>query len=128
MKELKSIVDQIESDAALSPGEGERFFGYDVIGLPFDSGHVLALRRFPSSSIGPGYTSVWHRDPEGRWTFYQDAPPELACSRYFGNEIDETVLQPINIEWNSLRDFTVWIEGGRMLEGRVTTRQILATR
>ena len=73
-------------------GEGERFFGYAVIGLPFDSGHVLSLRRFPASSIGPGYTSVWHRDPEGRWTFYQDALPELACSRYFGVEIRDLPL------------------------------------
>src|SRR5207248_4755244 len=27
---------------------------------------------FPASSIGPGYRSVWHRDPHGRWTVYQD--------------------------------------------------------
>jgi hypothetical protein len=128
MREAKDIVDEIEAGAALSEGEDERFFGYAVIGLPFDSGHVLSLRRFPASSIGPGYTSVWHRDPEGRWTFYQDAPPELACSRYFGGEIEETVLQPINIEWNSPRDFTARIEGGRSLEWRVTTRQTLATR
>jgi hypothetical protein len=58
MREPKDIVDEIEAGAALPEGEDERFFGYAVIGLPFDSGHVLALRRFPASSIGPAYTSV----------------------------------------------------------------------
>jgi hypothetical protein len=58
MREPKEIVDEIEAAAVLSDGEEERFFGFVVIGLPFDSGHILALRRFPASSIGPGYTSV----------------------------------------------------------------------
>ena len=129
MREPKDIVDEIETVAALSEGgEDERFFGYAVIGLPFDSGHVLALRRFPASSIGPSYTSVWHRDPEGRWTFHQDAPPELACSRYYGNEIEETTLQPIDIKWDSPSDFTVRFKGRRSLEWRVTIRSTLATR
>lgn len=128
MREPKEIVDGIESGAALTEGEGERFFGYAVIGLPFDSGHILALRRFPVSSIGPGYTSIWHRDPEGRWAFYQDAPPELACSRYFGNEIEETVILHIDIKWDGPRTFTVRSEGERSLEWRVTARPTLTTR
>lgn len=127
MREPKDLVDEIEASAALSEGEDERFSGYAVIGLPFSSGHVLALRRFPASSIGPGYTSVWHRDPEGRWTFYQDAPPELACSRYFGREIEETELRPIEIRWDGPRSFTVWIEGERTIEWRVTARPTPAT-
>jgi hypothetical protein len=39
----------------------ERFAGYGVMGLPFRSGHYLALRHFPASSIGPGFRAVWHR-------------------------------------------------------------------
>ena len=39
--------------------------GYGLKGLPFASGHVLAMRRFPTSSIDPACTSVWHRDPAG---------------------------------------------------------------
>jgi hypothetical protein len=128
MRQPKDLIDKIEASAALTDGGDERFFGYAVIGLPFDSGHILALRRFPASSIGPGYTSVWHRDPEGRWTFYQDAPPELACSRYFGNELEENVQGPIEIKWSSPRSFTVRSEGERSLEWRVTTRSTLATR
>jgi hypothetical protein len=84
MREPAAVVDDVERDVELASGSGERFFGYGVMGLPFRSGHVLGLRRIPASSIGPGYRSVWHRDPHGRWTFYQDQPAELACTRYFG--------------------------------------------
>jgi hypothetical protein len=49
------------------PGDAEeRFAGYGVMGLPFRSGHYLALRHFPATSIGPGFRAVWHRDPQRR--------------------------------------------------------------
>ncbi len=51
--------------AALPPGDGERFAGFGIMGLPFASGHVLALRRF-ATSIGPSYSSVGHRSPDGK--------------------------------------------------------------
>lgn len=103
----RKIVDQIESDRTLPPGTGDRFAGYSVIGLPFLSGHVLALRRFPVSSIGPAYTSVWHRDSRGTWTFYSTLNPELGCSRYFGGEVTRNVVAPIRIEWTGATQFTV---------------------
>jgi hypothetical protein len=68
---------------------------------------VLGLRRFPASSIGPGYRSVWHRDPHGRWTFYQDQPAELACTRYFGAAVDEVLEGPIRIDWTGPRGLQV---------------------
>jgi hypothetical protein len=77
------------------------------MGLPFRSGHVLVLRRFPASSIGPGYRSLWHRDPDGRWTFYQDQPADLACTRYFGAEVDEVREGPVAIDWTGPRRFEV---------------------
>ena len=43
--------------------------------------------------------SVWHRDPHGQWTFYQDQPPELACARYFGAEVDKVRQGPNRIDW-----------------------------
>ena len=50
-----------------APWPGHEYVrGWGVFGLPFDSGHVLALRVFPQSSFGP-YRTLWHRDPEGRW-------------------------------------------------------------
>lgn len=89
----------IERHAELPAGAEERFAGYGVMGLPFSSGHVLALRRFPASSIGPGYTSVWHRDPAGRWEFWQDQPDDQACSRYFGSALAGTRRAHIDLEW-----------------------------
>ena len=85
--------------AGLPPGDGERFAGYGVMGLPFVSGHVLALRRFPASSIGPGYTSVWHRDPGGRWVFWQDQRDDESCARYFSNDVSETRTTAIEVGW-----------------------------
>jgi hypothetical protein len=47
--------------------------GWGVFALPFDSGHVLALRVVPQNSFVP-YRTVWHRDPDGRWSIFVDAP------------------------------------------------------
>jgi hypothetical protein len=112
MREPAEMADDLERHSTLPPGSQERFFGYGVMGLPFRSGHVLGLRRFPASSIGPGYRSVWHRDPDGRWTFYQDQPAELACTRYFGAEVAEIHEGPIEIDWTGPRRFEVRTAGG----------------
>ena len=49
-----------------APWPGHEYVkGWGVFGLPFDSGHVLALRVFPENDFGP-YRTVWHRDPDGR--------------------------------------------------------------
>jgi len=107
MREPAAIVADLERELQLPPGSEERFSGYGVMGLPFRSGHVLGLRRFPASSIGPGYRSVWHRDPHGRWTFYQDQPAELACTRYFGSAVDDVREGPIGTEWTGPRTLRV---------------------
>src|SRR5258708_5205753 len=122
----REIVHQIETNPALPAGAGDRFAGYAVIGLPFRSGHVLALRRFPASSVGPGYTSVWHRDPRGAWTFYSTVSPDLGCARYFGGEITYNVVGPIGIEWTSATQFGVSI--GTVLRWEVMLTESLSTR
>ncbi|GEM_PF-926087 len=90
-------------------GGGDRFSGYAVLGLPFSSGHVLALRRIEASSIGAAYTSVWQRDPDGRWTFHQNVPPEQSCPRYFGAAISEHTTEPIRIDWSDGHRFRVTV-------------------
>jgi hypothetical protein len=122
----REIIDQIEAKAALPAGHGDRFAGYAVMGLPFRSGHVLALRRFPASSVGPGYTSVWHRDPNGTWTFYSTVAPELACSRYFGRDIMYNVITPIDLEWTGPAQFRVNI--GTILYWEVALTESLLSR
>jgi hypothetical protein len=125
-REPRSIIEGIERHPLLPPGTEDRFAGYAVIGLPFRSGHVLLLRRFPASSVGPGYTSVWHRDPAGRWTIYSTVAPEQGCSRYFGREIESNVVAPIHVEWLGPAQFLVVVEDAVTWE--VTLAETAASR
>lgn len=127
MTEPRTIVDRIESSARLPDGNEECFAGYGVMGLPFSSGHLLALRRFPASSIGPAFSSVWHRSPAGRWTFYTDVEPLQSCPRYFGNDIAETLVVPIDIDWTGPRSLTIRTGDGS-LDWQVELGSTLATR
>ena len=128
MMNPNECVKQIEENASLPAGRGERFAGYAVIGLPFSSGHVLALRRFPASSLGPGYTSVWHRDPSDRWTFYSTVAPEQSCSRYFGSQVEENVDAQIRIEWDGPENFRVIADCSRPLTWEIRLTQTAASR
>jgi len=128
MAEPKELVDRLEQGAELPSGNEERFAGYGVMGVPFTSGDLLAMRRFPASSLGQGYTSVWHRDPQGRWTFYSDVPPQLACPRYFGSAVGEAMVREIEITWLSPRDFTISIEENPGLDWHVSSAETPATR
>jgi len=128
MAEPKELVDRLEQGAKLPSGNEERFAGYGVMGVPFTSGDLLAMRRFPASSLGESYTSVWHRNPQGRWTFYTDVAPQLACPRYFGSALDAAVVREIEITWTSPRDFTVSIEEDPGLDWHLSLAQTPATR
>lgn len=97
--EPRQLVEQVEATASLPIGSEERFNGYGVMGLPFRSAHVLALRRFPASSVGPGYTSVWHRTPDGDWVFYADVHPRQACARFFGAMASHAIETEIRLTW-----------------------------
>jgi len=108
----RDLADLTEIDPAVPGGEGDRFSGYGVMGLPFSSGHILALRRFPASSLGYGYSSVWHRDPEGQWTFWSDNPPEASCARFFGCSVAQVAVATIRIRWNGPRRFRVVVGEG----------------
>ncbi len=126
--EPKDLVDRLERGVDLPEGREERFSGYGVMGQPFVSGHVLCLRRFPVTSLGEGYTSVWHRDPKGEWTFIQDVAPQRACSRYFGSALARSLVRKIDLVWSGPREFTVTIGGDYSLDWRVRLDQTVATR
>ena len=73
--------------------------GWGVFGLPFDTGHVLALRVFPESDFGP-YRTVWHRDPAGRWSIHVHGPRlDTACPRYFGQACEFVGFARIDLTW-----------------------------
>ena len=95
----REIVGALEDAPGLPGGRRERFRGYGVMGLPFESGHVLGLRRFPVSWIGPGYTSIWHRSPDGGWSFWSTIAPEVSCARYTGEISDDTRQTAIHLAW-----------------------------
>lgn len=73
--------------------------GFAVIGQPFESGDLLCLRRFPLSTFGPGYISVWHRSEAGSWTIYTSVAPEQSCPRFVGAAVSRVVETPIELEW-----------------------------
>jgi hypothetical protein len=93
----------MESERRLPDGEGERFAVYAVLGVPFASGHVLAMRRVPASPFGHAYTSVWLRDPGGSWVIVSERPPDEACPRYFGQALTEAQVAPIALRWSGSR-------------------------
>ncbi len=95
----RDAVQAAEKNAAVFGGADEQFSGWGVMGLPFASGDVFATRRFPASSVGPGYSAVWHRDPDGDWTIYADVPPDMGCARFFGSALARAVTCPITFDW-----------------------------
>jgi hypothetical protein len=112
--DVAAQVARLEKEPPLPQGEEERFFGYGVMSVPFESGDLLALRRFPASSVGPGYTSVWHRDPAGVWTFWADQSPLQACPRYFGAAIAHAVETPIVLRWPEARRLEIDISAAQL--------------
>jgi hypothetical protein len=80
----QDVVAALEAAPRVPAGQWERFSGYGVLGIAFASGNILAMRRMPASSVGPAFTTVWHRSVTGLWTFHVDGEPDLSCGRYFG--------------------------------------------
>lgn len=103
MREPGQLARQVEEHPRLPAATCERVSGYGVMGLPFRSGHVLGLRRWTASSVGEPFTSIWHRDPQERWTFYESVPADIACSRYFGAGVERVCVGPIRLEWQNDR-------------------------
>jgi hypothetical protein len=81
------------------------------MGVPFESGHYLAFRNFPASSIGPGYRAVWLREPDGAWTIFADAPPDVSCMRYFGAAVTHSVTGPVELHWLSPTSARIEVPG-----------------
>jgi hypothetical protein len=128
MVEPRAWAEQAENHPVLPDANAERLAGYGVMGLPFATGHVLALRRFPASSVGRGFTSVWHRSPEGDWTFYADVAPAQSCPRYFQGGSARTVLAPIHLAWRSDRALAVTIGDDAWLDWEITLAATPVTR
>lgn len=112
--------------AELPGGTGERFAGWGVMALPFASGHVLAFRRWSASSIGPAYSSVWHRDPAGRWQMWQNIAARNSCPRYFSAALEYTHVTDIEHRWEGPARLAIRIPD--VLDWTVEVRSTAATR
>jgi hypothetical protein len=120
MRSPATLATAIAPDLGEAPWPDHEYVrGWGVFGLPFDSGHVLALRVFPQSSFGP-YRTLWHRDPEARWSIYVDAGRvEHACPRYYGPACEYVGAARIDLEWTGPRSVHVTM-GKPALEWTVT--------
>lgn len=108
--------------ASADPSDpAENFFGYTVMGVPFESGHYLTFRHFPASSIGPGYHAVWMRDRDGDWTIFADTAPEVSCMRYFGAGVTHSVTCPVELRWLTPTTARVRVPGA--IDWRVEMRR-----
>ena len=100
MLDLRRQLSDLPAVRGRAPWPGcEYVKGWGVFGLPFDTGHVLALRVFPENDFGP-YRTLWHRDPLGRWSIYVDGPRlDTACPRYYGAACDHVGKARIDLQW-----------------------------
>jgi len=83
----------------LARGSDERFTGYGAMGVPYSRGHYLALRDMLASSVGATYRTIWHRDPQGRWTIFTNSDPDTSCPRYFGSVTAVVRVPAIEVTW-----------------------------
>lgn len=100
MIDLAKRVGRIAAGHGTAPWPDHEYVrGWGVFGLPFDSGHVLALRVFPENDFSP-YRTLWHRDPQGQWSIYVDgARLDTACPRYYAPACVHTGFARIALEW-----------------------------
>jgi hypothetical protein len=127
MRSPTQFAQAVEDRPTLPPGDCERVSGYGVMGLPFASGHVLGLRRWTASSVGERFTSIWHRDPTGYWTFYESVACEIACTRYFGADVQRVREGPIDLDWEAPSRLRIRT-ADRSVDWEITIGSTLATR
>jgi hypothetical protein len=115
MTDLASMLGDLPPVRGQAPWSDHEYVrGWGVFGLPFDSGHVLALRVFPENDFAP-YRTIWHRDPAGRWAIYADAPRlDIACPRYYGPACDLTAFARIGLEWTGPASLRVTMDRPRL--------------
>ena len=122
----RQAVEALQAQPLLPEGDDERFTGYGVMGMPFASGHYLALRDMVATSVGPAYRAIWHRDPQGRWTIHTTGPAELTCPRYFGSLATTAQAPRVDVSWRD--DHTLEVTLGDELRWRIELGATPATR
>ena len=100
MLDLSSQLSDLPEVRGYAPWPNHEYVkGWGVFGLPFDSGHILALRVFPENDFG-SYRTVWHRPPSGGSSIHVDgARLDTACPRYYGTACNQTGFAKIAVTW-----------------------------
>lgn len=109
--DLARQADAFKPIAQQSPLPGFEYVrGYGVFALPFDSGHVLALRVFPENDFAP-YRTIWHRTPDREWSIFADSPRlDIACPRYYSDAARRNDFAHISLEWTGPMDLAIQME------------------
>lgn len=125
---LQHQLEALSPDTRPSSMPGYEYFrGYSIYSLPFDSGHVLALRVFPQNDFAP-YKSVLHRTPDGEWTVVVDGPRlETACPRYIGAAVKRSDYGSITLDWTGPMTLSITLDEPH-LEWTVTMSEPLLNR
>lgn len=112
MTDLAATLSNLPARRGEAPwADHEYVKGWGVMGLPFDSGHYLALRVFPENDFAP-YKTVWHRDPEGRWSIFVDGPRlDTACPRYYGAACTHVGPASIDVAWTGPMSLRITADG-----------------
>ena len=111
MTDLSVVLRDLPARRGQAPWHGHEYVkGWGVMGLPFDTGHYLALRVFPENDFAP-YKTVWHRDPQGSWSIFVDGPRfDTACPRYYGPACDRVEHASIDIAWTAPMSLRVTVD------------------
>lgn len=113
--DLRSSLADFPTRTGPSPWTGWEYVdGYVVHSLPFDSGHVLAVRVLPQNDFAP-YVTVWHRTPDRHWSIFVDGPRfDTACPRYFGPATRHVARAHIGVEWTGPAQLHVQVDEPRL--------------
>jgi hypothetical protein len=115
MTDLAAMLSHLPERRGSAPWPDHEYVkGWGVMGLPFDSGHYLALRVFPENDFAP-YKTVWHRDAEGRWSIFVDGPRlDTACPRYYGPACAYIRHAEIEVTWAGPTSLRVTVDAARL--------------
>lgn len=105
----------IQPSTAPSPLPGFEYVrGFGVFALPFDSGHILALRVFPQNEFAP-YCTIWHRPPDGDWSIFVHGPRvDTACPRYYGAAAKQSVHARITLQWTGPMTLSIEMDAPKL--------------
>jgi hypothetical protein len=113
--DLSATLDHLPERRGTAPWPDHEYVkGWGVMGLPLDSGHYLALRVFPENDFAP-YKTLWHRDPDGRWSIHVDGPRlDTACPRYYGAACAHVGHAGIDLTWTAPMTLRVAVDEIRL--------------